>query len=89
MSSGTLTADGNTTPEDHNGYVWVHASGTFGGGTLALQYLGADGTYRDVATLTANGQITHEFAGPGKVRLNLTGSTTPSIFYEVQSGYRQ
>lgn len=89
MSSGTLTVDGSTTAESVNSYIWVHADGTFGGGSLALQYLSADGTYRTIGTpLTANGEIIATLPQSASIKLTLTGATLPSIFYEVQSSYK-
>lgn len=91
MSSGTLTEDGTTTSEVVNGYVWLHADGDFGSGTLSLQYLSADGTYRTINgyTLTADGDLFVNLPNPTTVQLDLTGSTAASLFYEINHGFRK
>lgn len=91
MSYGTLAADGATTPESVQGYVWLHTQGTFGGGTLTLQYLSGDGTYRPItpSAVTAAGDYFVSLPGPAQVRVSLAGAIAPSLFYEIQHGYRK
>lgn len=80
----TLTSDGNTEIATEPGKDYVFsAAGTFGGGTLALQW--SDGTnwvtFQDssgnIALTAAGGRLV---IAPGrKVRLALSGSSSPSI----------
>ena len=81
-----LTANGNTLLKTDPGKLYVFAAqGTFGGGTLALQF-SLDGgttwtTFSDSSTsaslTTAGGRLI--VAPSTNVRLNLTGATSPAI----------
>ena len=93
----TVTVDGNY-PSDggtiHQGDTargsaknTLHAYGTFGSGTVVLQYkpYSKDGSaswraLADVsASLTANGEYNYELRGACHVRINVSGSTAASI----------
>jgi hypothetical protein len=75
-------ADGNSgTFKSKGGFVTLLANGTFGSGTLTVQASPDDGTtwISTIATMTAAGVINF-LAGDGVLyRLNLSGSTAPSL----------
>lgn len=94
--SGTFSADGASSElfvEPHIAAtgVFVVINGTFGSGTAALQLLCADDTWRDIQTWTANAATRVTIPTNSYTRLNLTGSTTPNIFYQLSEtglGYK-
>jgi len=67
----------------------VSVSGTFGGATLTLQYLGPDGvtwlTAGTLTTFTAAGAANFE-AAPGSIRMAVSGGS-PSALYATAVGY--
>lgn len=74
-------ADGNSEVFDWPGGVGiVVGAGTFDSGTLSVQFSPNNGTtwVASEATLTANGRSRFELP-PCKIRLNLTGSTSPDL----------
>lgn len=84
--SGTLSADGQTAQAKAAGEIHFHAQGTWGSGTAVIQYLASDGTWRPIANsaLTDNGDKLITLTQPAKVRVSLTGSSSPSIFWEIR-----
>ena len=94
--SGTFTSDGNS-EIIFASIVGVMYSGGLDGGTLTLKRLKAGGdednaahwiTVQDSAkaasyTVAASGD-SFDLGGPTKVRLNLTGSTTPATEYHLR-----
>ena len=82
----TLSADGDTAEVNVKGPVHVHASGTFGGGTITFKFEGADGTYHDIANgaFTAAADKTFTFNRETKIKGTLAGATGPSLFYEIR-----
>jgi hypothetical protein len=83
----------NGTPFNFDGGRLVLGTfGTFGAGTIKLQFTtDADSTWIDVGTqnavatqLTAAGTTTF-YLPPGRYRVVLTGSTTPTLQYFVGS----
>jgi len=89
--SGTLTANGSssihvvaTNQEVLNG-AFLHLDGTFGGGTVQVEFYGADDTWHDLAegsfTSTASEQLI--IANGIKIRLTLSGATSPSLYYQI------
>jgi hypothetical protein len=85
MANPTLSADGTVTLVLLPGRTYtLAAGGTFGGGSLAAVQLLDDDTPVPVAgsPFTAAGQITLT-ASASRLRLTLTGSTTPAITYNV------
>ena len=84
-SNGTLTANGRTTFDWPGGNGAFSASGTFGSGTASLEWTLDGSTWVAVGTdttVTANGGGIFT-RPPGKMAVNLTGATSPSIAYEV------
>ena len=85
----TFTADGNS-PEYrvHGGELHVHASGTFGGGTVKIQFMADNGVYKDVAgaawTTAADELIDFGTNQSYTVRAVLTGATGPSLFINLR-----
>lgn len=87
--SAALSADGNGPAVKAKGGRYVlQASGTFGGGTVALQVLLPDNaTWANAGP--QNGQATSFTAAgscavnllPGQYRVALTGSTAPAVQY--------
>jgi hypothetical protein len=85
MANPTLTADGTVTLNLLLGRTYTFAAGgTFGGGSLAAVQLLDDDTPVPVpgSPFTSAGQITLT-AAASRLRLTLTGSTTPAITYNV------
>jgi len=84
----TLSANGTTAIHHHETQtisdVQVSAIGTFGGGTLAIEQLHGDGTWRSIsgASYTANASKVLGVASGTSLRATLTGATSPSIFVE-------
>lgn len=62
------------------GFVNVYVTGTFGGGTVAIQAQAPDGTWVDISggDFASPGMRVIE-AAPLTARLNLTGATSPNI----------
>lgn len=88
---GNFSADGNSSELDWGGRFVGHISayGTFGSGTVTLQYsLDAGATWNAVDTtnlaFTADGNGNFELPFC-KLRINLAGSTTPDIDYVIDS----
>jgi hypothetical protein len=81
----TLSGDGDGAAViAKNEDVTLVASGTFGGGTLAFQTYGDDAAWHTVGSLTANGYLAFKNKGQNQWRVSLSGSSTPSIWYEVR-----
>lgn len=87
VASGTISADGSTASFPSGKGTWIHTSGTFGGGTITVQMLAADGTTwvnTDKAVTAAEDVIIVMPEGASKMmRLTTAGSTTPSVYWEV------
>jgi hypothetical protein len=86
--SATFTADANSSILawiGGNGYFT--AQGAFGGGTVTLQFSTDGGTTWSAVgsqtTLAAHGGGSFENLPKCSLRVNLAGSTTPSILYKV------
>ena len=96
ITEQTFSADGNL-PNDggvpfdgevYNGKFTVWAEGTFGGGTLTLEFKPQGATNWQAVTdgtLTDDGQFNCEITGPCKMRLALSGSTAPTLRAGVSS----
>lgn len=89
MTKSTLSANGSTTAVQHNGgTAFLAASGTFGSGTLRLEFSPDNGTTY-IATgvsLTAAGRGSELLPTGVLVRATLTGATAPSLSVWVQEG---
>lgn len=83
----TLSADGDTVESVVSGLVHVHGSGSFGGGTMTWKYLGKDGSYHDIAEAAYTQAFDKllEFPDPVSLKGTLSGSTGPSLYYEINS----
>ncbi len=85
----TFTADGNS-PEYrvHGGELHVHVSGTFGSGTVKIQFVADNGVYKDIAgaawTAAADELIDLGNQQSYTVRAVLSGSTAPSLFLNMR-----
>lgn len=81
-----LTDNGSTTAVMwHGGEIQVCATGTFGTGTVVLEYSYDEGTtWATVGSgsLTANGTFVEKVA-PGPVRATLSGASGPDINVEL------
>lgn len=79
-----VSADGQSAAYQHGGgKLHLFAKGTFGGGTVTVQACpdktsGSEVWVNTTATLTANGHVSIDLP-PCFVRLDLSGSTTPSL----------
>lgn len=84
----TLSADGSTAwYKPHNGYVFLQAVGTFGGGTLTAQIMLEDGSTVQAledGAFTA-GPVSQQANIPAgaPIRWTLSGSTSPSIVTQI------
>lgn len=86
MISKTLTADGNAVLKKIRNTASITISGTYGGGTAKIQVCNTeDGTFMDVDngdfTSGSNAKIVN---WSGYVRVNLSGSTTPSLLVTLE-----
>ena len=91
MAKFTFSEDGTKTAGVINAASFsVAVSGTFGGGTLSVQYPTGDGgvaTYAEGLTgsFTAAGERVFDQCGEGReITLSLSGSTSPSLVVIVQ-----
>lgn len=87
-----LSTDGNGSTftmvakdERDLGHLIVHASGTFGGGTVQLHFLSNNNVWRDTGAvaMTSAGWVEVVLIPDTDYRIVLTGSTSPTLFYEV------
>lgn len=85
----TLVADGNTVDTGTVGPVRLSLTGGFGGGTAKLQALDPSGAYVDVAggSFTAATDTLFDFPeyAQNQLRVNINGSTTPTLVIWIQS----
>lgn len=84
MSTALLTASGNASSAaqtaDDSQAITIIASGTFGGGTLTLEYSADASTYVTAGlTLTAAGIIQHRPTAGVTWRVTLAGATAGSV----------
>ena len=88
---GTLSADGqsDTYTVKGNTGVWVHQSGDYGsGGATKIQMLAKDAaTWKDIAGsgFSAADDSHYYFPHLTKIRLDLSGSTSPTLFWQFHS----
>jgi ribosomal protein L21E len=83
----TLSADGNSSAITTNDKVHVHLSGSFGGGTAKVQYMGENGTWYDIAGASytaAADEIIELGKSQYNLRVNLASSTTPSLVVNLR-----
>jgi hypothetical protein len=68
--------------------AWLHASGTFGGGTVSWEFKGDDGSFHPFESstdMTANSDVEVPVgSGALIVRPTLAGATAPSIYYHAK-----
>ena len=86
--AGTLSADGSSAIiTTRGGPVFISGTGTFGTGTLTLEYRLENNTFvavdaTIVCTLTAAGSLlSADFPPAITLRLTLSGATAPSLNY--------
>lgn len=91
--TGTISADGNSSThlvssntEVASGF-FMQVSGTWGSGTLIAQYYAADETWRTLFGGSYTSDVSKQVVVPNGtlVRLNVSGSTTPSLFYQISN----
>lgn len=95
-----MSADGNgsifavqSKGDKDIGHLIIHASGTFGSGTVQLHFKSNNNVWRNTGAvaLTADGwaavvpAIDEKNPGGIEYRVVVTGSTSPTIFYEVNA----
>lgn len=85
----TLSADGNSTEYGTVGPVRMSLSGSFGGGTAKLQAKDPSGAWVDVAggsfTIAADQLFDFPEHTQNQLRVNMAGSTTPTLVIWIQS----
>ena len=67
--------------------AWLHASGTFGGGSIVWEFKGDDGLWHPIvagAAVSANSDLEHPVAATLVVRPTLSGATAPNIYYHAR-----
>ena len=91
--SGTLAADGEgsehlvSSNESEIGGLFLHTNGTWGGGTLVVQFESDDGTRRAITDASFTADTSKQIMVPNglNVRVSLSGATSPSLFYQISS----
>ena len=88
--AGTFSGNGSSSsvPIQKGGVIKLGSSGAsnFGSGTVTVQAMGKDALwYGSADTFTAADVVNVEFSEPTLIRLTLSGSTSPSLAYEIQS----
>lgn len=82
-ASGTLTGDGEVGPIKARGLVHVHLSGTFGGGTVTIQFSDGSDWLTFATEAELNAATDQTIALPDSTEYNvkvvLTGSSGPSL----------
>lgn len=85
----TFSADGDSDIMQIRGPAHIHASGTFGSGTLTGYYLSQAGTYKAIANAVFTSANDLFVAFPEHVqttiKFTLSGSTAPSLYLEVRA----
>lgn len=83
---GTFTANATSSVVTVEGYPFLRASGTFGGGTVTYQYQDDGGNWVNITSgaFTTATQLVVNFARPVRIRGVLTASTTPTIAWEIR-----
>lgn len=77
--TATITANGTTSIETEPGQYAIHAGGTWGSGTLSVQWNdGTNAAQFPSGSLTADGLVTVS-TGVSQIDLVLSGATGPSI----------
>lgn len=87
---GTFSGNGNSSECNvkSGAIVYIGGSGgsTFGGGTVTVQFQGADGEwYSSQQTATSAEVYRIDVPVPCNVRLNLASSSSPDLDYVIQS----
>lgn len=61
-----------------------HASGSFGGGTLTIQFLAADDTWKSISNASFTSSTDNLVLLPPstRIRVVLTGATAPDLYYQ-------
>lgn len=89
MATGNLAADGSTAWVDVKGKTLVHFSGTFGGGTVQIEFKDEDGDTQSYAGEAYTSSTTKVLDIPERVSLKmrgtLSGATSPSIDWTIRS----
>lgn len=85
MSTGTLAANGDTATVVVNGPVHLHLSGTFGGGTVTMNFMDAGGNWRAISeggfTAACDKEIAFPTGTGRSIKGTLAGATTPSLVW--------
>ena len=90
MTVGRLTANGDTQAVKATGLTMISVNGTFGGGTVALEKE-INGEFYPLydagtaITLTAPDDISLALGQDIKVKLSLSGATSPDIKWGIKS----
>lgn len=92
--SGTFSANGSSDYaflQYGKGFLLFDATAGngFGGGTLTLQIKNTAGTAVTVYAYTVTpspNPVGIDLGAPGQVRVTLSGSTSPTLYYEINEG---
>lgn len=94
---GTLDADGNGDWVDVRGWSTLTAHYDSGSGTITWQFMGPDGVARTIysgssgttaQTFTGTHMVNIHFGGDVKVRASLSGSSSPTIDWQIIGNVR-
>ena len=91
--SGTLTADGDSqtlapsNSEDNVGGAFVHMSGGFGGGTATVYFKTIDNTWVALSSGAFTAATDKQIFVPNNtgIKITLSGSTTPTLYYQISN----
>lgn len=85
----TYSADGDSDVVPVRGPAHIHASGSFGSGTLTCYFLAATGSYKALSggAFTAAADVIFEFPTSPltSLKCTLAGSTNPTLYLEIRS----
>ncbi len=83
---GTFTTNATSSIVPCGPYPFIRCSGTFGSGTITFYYQDAGGNWvaLDSAAFTAADQKVVQFHRPSALKAVLTGSTSPSLAWEIR-----
>ena len=87
-NSGTLTVDGSGEAVQVMSKALLFLGGGFGGGTVSIEVQNAAGTWIAMAETYAAADVdTIDLGSPAQLRVTISGSTTPTLAWEIRGGH--